>query len=478
MEKTFKIKNKLHRKMFLKNKIVATIFLILLIFQSANYFFIETASAQSTMDKAEKELRAQLAQLEEEARILEQSLNEQKGKTATISRDVNILADEIKQAQIKIQQKNLEIQELSGNISIKQQTILELEEKRERAKKDLSFLIKRTNQTDTTSVAEIFLSNRTLADFFLEVDQYKLAQRQLEALFQEIRDVQNMTEEEKASLELIQNRERDAKAVIERERNTVSIKKSEQDNLLAASKRSEATYQSILEERKAQAASIRAALFRLRDTDGIAFGDAIRYAESASKQTGVRAAFILAVLKQESNIGQHLGSCVIYDLQSGKSQGVNTGRIFNQGIHPTRDLPTLQEVLAGLGRDPLETRISCPLITELAGGAYKESGYGGAMGPSQFIPSTWKMYMAQLRQIFGVHPDPWNPEHAIMATALLLRDNGAAGGGYTAERTAALKYYAGGNWNLLQNAFYGNGVMQHADDMQRQIDFLADVARD
>jgi hypothetical protein len=118
------------------------------------------------------------------------------------------------------------------------------------------------------------------------------------------------------------------------------------------------------------------------------------------------------------------------------------------------------------------------LITELAGGKFKESGYGGAMGPSQFIPSTWQLYIPRLKQIFGTYPNPWNPEHAVMGTGLLLKDNGAAAGGYTAERNAALKYYAGGNWSSPSNAFYGNGVMVHTEEMQRQIDFLNDVAND
>ena len=75
------------------------------------------------------------------------------------------------------------------------------------------------------------------------------------------------------------------------------------------------------------------------------------------------------------------------------------------------------------------------------------------MGPSQFIPTTWAGYEDRIAKAVGVSmANPWDPEHAIMATAIYMQDLGAAGGGYTAERTAALKYYAGGNWNLPQNA--------------------------
>ena len=70
--------------------------------------------------------------------------------------------------------------------------------------------------------------------------------------------------------------------------------------MLSASKSVEKTYEQVLAEKRQQAAAIRSALFRLRDSTGITFGEALDYAIKASKLTGVRPAFILAILKQES----------------------------------------------------------------------------------------------------------------------------------------------------------------------------------
>lgn len=119
-----------------------------------------------------------------------------------------------------------------------------------------------------------------------------------------------------------------------------------------------------------------------------------------------------------------------------------------------------------LGLDPETTPLSCPLA----------GGWGGAMGPSQFIPATWDAYSGRVASAVGVSvASPWNPEHAFTATALYVRDLGAAAGGYSAEKTAALKYYAGSNWNLPKNQFYGNSVSSHATDFQEQINFLKEV---
>ncbi len=213
-------------------------------------------------------------------------------------------------------------------------------------------------------------------------------------------------------------------------------------------------------ERQAAANKIREALFPLRDAGAIPFGTALQYAEAASAKTGVRAAFILGILQQESNLGANVGSCVISNLSSGETKGVNTGRVFSNGIHPTRDLPLLQSILKNLGRDPLTTRVSCPIVGI--------AGYGGAMGPAQFIPSTWNGILSSLVANTGKsNPDPWNPADAIMASATLLKGLGAAGGTSEAERNAACKYYSGRVCSSASHiAAYGNQVMAKATNIK------------
>jgi len=55
----------------------------------------------------------------------------------------------------------------------------------------------------------------------------------------------------------------------------------------------------------------------------------------------------------------------------------------------------------------------------------------------------------------------------------LLRENGAAKGGYTNERLAALRYFAGWkNATKSAYAFYGDEVMALAAKYQKLIDIL------
>jgi hypothetical protein len=180
----------------------------------------------------------------------------------------------------------------------------------------------------------------------------------------------------------------------------------------------------------------------------------------------VRAAFILAILRQESSVGENLGTnvgqCLLVDPKTGDGKGKNTGTFYAGVMKPDRDVAPFVDLLTRLGRDPYSTPISCPIA----------GGYGGAMGIMQFIPSTWKGYEARIAGAFGVSvADPWNPQHAIMATGIYLQEAGGARGGYSAEQEAAGRYYAGGGW-ATRGLSYAASVLGHAERYQATIDFL------
>lgn len=420
--------------------------------------------AATDLEAREKELRLELERIEKEQKELQAQLDTQRGETASYQRDVNILTAEIKQAQLRIDAKNVEIKRLGKDIDLKSKTVSELSQKLSQSQADVGQLVRKMSQMDDLSLAEIVVAEDTVADFFAEYDSYTSVQASLGELIDDIREVRGETEKEKEELTERQQKELDLKAEIEGERRTIAAKESEKKQLLAASKGAEATYQSMVTEKQREAAAIRAALFQLRDTKGISFGDAVEYANEASRSTGVRPAFILAILKQETDLGKNVGTCNREGDPEEKSwrnimPGPNSGS--------SRDDQTIfLRITEELGLDPDTTPLSCPW----------GNGWGGAMGPSQFIPSTWAAYAPRVAAALGVKTaNPWNPEHAFTATAVYMQDLGAAAQTFTAERTAALRYYAGGNWSLPQNAFYGDSVMNHAAGFQAQLDFLDDA---
>jgi len=414
--------------------------------------FVTVSYADERVNAREEELRRELQVLEAEIQVQEEILKEQQRESVSIERDISILTTQISEARLKIRKKNLNIEQLGSDIGQKTATISDLEARMARGKESLAEIIRKTNAFDQISLPEIILSNDNLSNFFQDLDSYTVLKNSLNVLFQQMRDIREVTEVERSILDEKRRAEIDVRVSIESEKRTVERKEDQKRDLLLLSKAEERTYQAVLNEREARAAEIRSALFALRDSASIPFGDALAFAESASKKVGVRPAFILAILTQESNLGENVGTCNRIDDPPSKG--------WREIMKPSRDQEPYLAITKALGLNPDTMPLSCPW----------GNGWGGAMGPSQFIPSTWILYESRISKVTGNNPpNPWNPEDAITATSIFLADLGADEGGYSAEREAALRYYAGGNWWKDSNAFYGNSVMKHAQNIQENM---------
>lgn len=89
------------------------------------------------------------------------------------------------------------------------------------------------------------------------------------------------------------------------------------------------------------------------------------------------------------------------------------------------------------------------------------------MGPAQFIPSTWDLFDQRIEAALGVAlANPWDPEHAILASSFYLSDLGAGTQAYSDEKNAACKYYSGKKCSAGTGASYGASVMAKAQNIQ------------
>jgi len=414
----------------------------------------DKAALQIALDECNKEIAAQ-----------DQLLQVKQKEAGSLAGDVAILGAQIKKSQAAINARNIIIGRLKDNIVQKTLIIETLSDKIAREKDSVSQLLRKINEIDQASMAEVILSKKNLSDFFLDIDSFNSIKNSLRESLVSIGTAKKATESEKAALEDSQRKEADAKAEMEAQKRAVQRNEQEKTKLLSITKNQAKEYQKILADKKALSAKIRAALFELRDSDGIQFGQAYEYAQEAYRKTGVRPAFLLAIFSQETSFGKNVGSCYLRDKVTGAGVGMNTGRIFAKVMKPGRDVEPFLEITSDLGRDPFNTRVSCP----------QEVGWGGAMGPAQFIPSTWVGMRKSVASMLGKgQVDPWNAEDAFIAASIYLRDLGAAQGGYSAERDAACRYFSGSKCSASAYvANYGNSVIAKATSIQEnQIDKL------
>ncbi len=435
------------------------------------------ALTEAEIAAREAQLRAEYDELQKDILKWQGVLAETRTKASTIEGDISSLNAKIREAEATISAKNRAIQQISGEIQNRDQKIVELEGRIERGRESLAQMIRKTYELDSYSTVEAMLTGRNLSDFFSDNDSFFAVKNAMQKTFAEIRGLKVETEQEKQVLGAKKDAETDAKVEVESSKQVIVKSETEKKQLLSLTKEEERAYAQVLADRQRQAAQIMAALFELRDTDGIPFGDAMRYAEVAEKATGVRAALVLAILTQESNLGKNQGSCLMTDPATGDGKGKNTGTFFEQVMKAPRDSVPFVAITERLGLDWRTTPVSCP-----PGHAYVPGrGFGGGMGPSQFIPSTWELFKGKIGAAFGISPNlanPWNPQHAIMATAIYMADLGAGSGNFTAERNAACRYYSGSACTpgrVPSNVFYGDQVMAKVKEIQDNIDFIDSV---
>lgn len=410
----------------------------------------------------------ELTKIEAQLTDLLNKQKEQQKKTGTLKGDVNYLTAQINALQTKVKARVLRIAALKVDIKDKVTKIETLSDKIDREHESLAQLLRNTNDFDNQDFIYLIFSDDDLSTFFSDIESYASIKQAVKTSVDQIRGIKIETEVEKKDLEKKQDAETDAKAELESTQKQVAKSEMDKKQLLAISKNKEAEYQKLAAQKKAQADKIRSALFPLAGVSvKIEFGTALQYANEAKNKFGIDPAFLLAVITQESNLGANVGLCYVTDTSTGSGKGANTGSPQIRVMHPTRDIPVFLDIVNKLGLNYTSTRVSCwqPAYNK----DKSPSGWGGAMGPAQFIPSTWKIFENRLKNLLGYEANPWSPKDAFMASAMYLTDLGAIGNSASAQNKAACRYYGSGG----PSCTYSKSVMGIKNTIQANINLLS-----
>lgn len=429
--------------------------------------------AETEAEKRER-VEAMLIQVERQIFQSKALVEEKQQERQSLERDLDIIDGEINKAQLGIQARALALQEITSQIEDKEELLIVLEDRLDKQRKSLAELIRQTEAVDDFSLVEVLLSNKNFSEFFTDVESFRAVKQSLNDSLEILKEIKTDTNYQKMTLEEKQESEAELKRMQELEKMSIEERERQKAEILEVTRGEEAAYQKLLESQQKTAAQLKAQLFDLLGGGGaIPFPDAVQYAKVASDATGVPASLILAILEQESAYGSNIGSCTYDEVIHGKDV-----------MHPDRDQPIFEAMALELGFGASVQQISCPWIRN-----GERIGWGGAMGPSQFIPSTWAIYGGfvnngngwvydqsrdAIRSLLGKGSasSPFSNQDAFLATALLMRDNGA-GATYDSQWTAAIRYFSG--WAGVSNPInhpYGDNVMRRKQRLDQEIRIL------
>ncbi len=411
-------------------------------------------------DTTRTKLQSQLNDLE--AQIAQQQilLDNTKGKDVSLQRDIKILNGQITKAKLEIKARDLSIQQLGGGIAQKLTTIQGLDSQLQNELNSLASILRQKDRLDSSSLVIAALSSQTLSDFFSDSGSFAQINAKLQDSFVKIIATRTLTQQQKQDLQGKLDEEAKLRSAQQQQHQNIAGQQKQKQKVLADTKGQEKSYQELIKTTQKSASQIRTALFSLTGSASIPFGRALDYAKLAEKETGIRPAFLLGIITEESNLGQNVGKGT-----------------YQIDMHPTRDVPIFKAITASLGLNPTAVPVS----------KKQWYGWGGAMGPAQFIPSTWAMYAGYRKPDYqydqskdrigkrtgNTPPSPWNPQDAFMASALLLTDDGADAQTKSAEFRSAMCYLAGcANTNTKSLQFYGEEVANYAANYQCQINII------
>lgn len=410
------------------------------------FFLLFGQSQAGSVNELRDSLQRELDQIQQQINEYRTQIQETQTQAKTLKREIQLLDDKIKQAELQIRETELVLQQTQMAIGQKTDEITKQEEKMNREKNLLGQYLQNIYEQDEESTLEIIFSQKRLSDIFDEINSLDVIQKKTYDTISQIKTIKEDLEGQKDELSQKKDEELELKAIQEVQRSALNKQQLEKKDLLGQTKGQESTFQKLLKKTKADAIAVRNQIYLLEGVGlSMTLEEAYKHAKFASDLTEVRPAFLLAVLKEESKWGTTVG----------------TGN-WQHDMAP-RDRQIFIDLCDELNFDPNKMPVS----------RRPSYGWGGAMGPAQFLPSTWALYKNEVARLTGHNPpSPWNIDDSFTAAGLKLAKAGAGQQTADAEWKAAMIYFAGNNWNKSVYSFYGDAVMDLASVIQEQLDVI------
>ncbi len=409
--------------------------------------FFAVASVQDEISARNKQIEEIQKQIDEYQKQIESA----HGQSQTLQNEINNLNAKISQVQLEIRSLGLSINQTSSEINDTVGKINDAEGKLQKHRNALAQYIKIAYENDQRSLTEILFKNASLSNFFNDLNSIQTTQDNLSITIKDIKELKAQLEGHQANLEDKKSDLEHLKGLQEIENSSLSQNKNQKNQILKVTKGQESKYQELVKRSQKDIQMIQDQIGYLIQ-NGVTAEEAIKFGQLAAIGTGIRPAFLLAILEIESGLGKNVGKGNWMDdmyncyLRLGKSLRAETEK------------NAFLAIIGQLGLDANAVKVS------------KEPYYGcgGALGPAQFLPSIWLGYQEEVSRLTGHNPpSPWNIEDAFTASAIKLQRGGADQKTRDAEIRAAKTYLSGkpACGSRICN-YYANAVLRKAAELE------------
>ncbi|MDP3778658.1 MAG: lytic murein transglycosylase [bacterium] len=416
-----------------------------------------------TDEEKRSALQKNLDQLEQEAQQLDTFIGQTQQETRSLANAKKTLDGEIKRRELEIKRLKLSLNKTALEIGDRKVGIARLSKKIEKSRDGLSASILLLYNYGEENPLTILLKHANISSFFRSVDALDKVQTNIQTSLKNFRDDRIDLQKEEQDLEDSEVEQQDLKALQEVERRSLAQKQQEKDQLLKLTKGKEALFQQLLNSKQRDIAALKTQLFYLEKT-GVTAESALRAADLAAKRAGIRTAFLLALLEVET--GKQFEDGVI---SVGTNLGTGNWRrdlyqcYINLGKPKTAEAEknAYFKITSSLGLNPDAMPVS----------RKPNYGCGGAMGPAQFLPTTWLGFSSSVAELTGHNPpSPWNTEDAFQAAAIFLARSGARSQ-TTAGEIAAAKTYISGSATCTKSIckYYSSRIIALAKEITRAL---------
>lgn len=427
------------------------LFSLLVIF-SFSFFLFNSSNADVQNEISERE--RQIQELEKQKEEYQNQITQKQSEARTLEGEVFIFDTQIKKLQLEIKTLDLAIQQTGLEIDETIKSVDEAFLKIEKIKQSLAQFLRLVHQSDQETLLEILLKNRDLSDFFGNLESIRASQEKAQVTIKELKQLKIELEQKQDELVEQKTEQVGLRNIQQIQKQEVDVKKKEKNDILKVTKGEEKKFQELVKKTSQDIERLRGQVRFLLE-QGITLEEALRYGQLAAIRVGIRPAFLLAILDVESGIGRNVGTGNWLDdmyncyLRLGKVSRAETEK------------NAFFAIIGKLGLDANSVKVS----------RAPSYGCGGALGPAQFIPSTWLLYEPEVARLTGHGlPNPWSIEDAFMAAAIYLGNAGAISRTPLAEIKAANTYLSG-KANCRQSIcrYYSNLVLQKAAEIEKDL---------